>query len=793
MGRNFVHLHTHSTFSLDSILHIPDLCGRVAELGMSAVAVTDHGGLMGAFKFHDAAEKAGIKAIFGCELRVTNGNCTGSDARPVSEDGDHLILLAENDEGYKNLLRIVSSPRIGEFPGELVINKKLLRRNGKGLIATSACRKGEIPALLTMEGEASAERALEEYREIFSDGRFYLEIQNTGISGQDNLNEQLIRLARRTGTPLVATCDCRHLDRNDALEWAILQCVRQGVTISERKGSCFPPARNYVMSPGEMERVFGHVAQDSLKNTQVIAERCYATIKKGEMLHPRFEIPGGIPPDDYLRVLAFDGLTERLREKTRRGEGVESGKEEKYRIRLERELEVIRACGAPVYFLVIHDAIQFAIKQGVPVGPARGSLGGSLLAWCLRLSEIDPIPFGLRFERFLNPLRSRLPDIDMDFARDRKGEVIRHLEEKYGKKNVAQVSTIGTLRWTYAIRDVGSVLEVPDADIEELLKELPDEDRRRSLASILEEDLTPRIIAGEKPRMGDVLSLAIGLEGITHHIGIHASSVAITDGPVCETIPVFSTKEGIVTQFQSDGIEGVGVIKYDFLGLQILSTIREAENCIREARGIEFDILNIPLDDAPTYAMIARADVSGVYNCRSEAFVRLLRQFGVDSFLRLINAITLFRPGPISVGMANEFILRRHRRRGPIGVAIPEIEEILGETSGLILYQEQLIDLAARLSGYTMEEADLFRVAICRKDPVKIERERERFIEGSVRKGHPQRRMEQLFDRIEIEGGCSFNKSHAVSYGLITYRTAFLKCHYAEEYSAALEKYPGRE
>ena len=790
----FVHLHLHTDYSLlDSTIRVPDLIRKVKEVGMSAVAVTDHGLMSGVVEFYEAAVQGGIKPILGCEVCVSTGNGADSDGRPVCEGGDHLILLAENDEGYKNLVRIVSAPRFGEFPGELAVDKDLLRRYGKGLIATSACRKGEIPNLLEMDLEASAERALEEYRGIFTDGRFFLEIQDTGISGQGGLNEKLIRLARRSGTPLVATNDCHYLDRDNARELEILRCVKLGVTISERKGKSFPPARDYVKSPGEMERVFGHVAPEALVNTLVIAERCNVTLTAGKMAYPRFEFPGGITPDDYLRVLAFDGLSERLREKALRGESFEPGAEEKYSVRLERELGVIHACGAPVYFLVMHDAIHFANEQGIPVGPARGSLGGSLLAWCIHLSEIDPIPFGLQFERFLNPRRSRLPDIDTDFCRERRGEVIRHLEEKYGKPNVAQVSTFGTMRWTRAIKDVGLVLEVPDTDIEELLKQIPDDNRRRSLASILEEELPPGMIEVDHPRIGEVLSIASALEGINCYIGKHASSVAITDGPVAEKVPVFFTKDGVVTQYNFLGVESAGVVKFDFLGFRVLSVIGEAVRRIREGKGIEIDLLNIPLDDASTYAMVGRGDVSGVFGCESKAFVQLLRQFSADNFPRLFNTLALFRPGPLLAGVTDEYILRRHGRRGPIRVAIPEVEEILGETFGLILYQEQLIDIASRVADYSMEKADLFRVAICRKDPAKIERERPRFIEGGVRTGHTQRRMEQLFDQVEKEGGCSFNKSHAVSYGLIMYRTAYLKCHYPLEYSAALEKYPERE
>ena len=565
MKKDFVHLHVHSVYSRDSIIRIPDLCERVSGLGMSAVAVTDHGGLMGAVEFHDAAKKAGIKSIFGCEVLVSTGSLSGMEGYPPDEEWHHLILLAENDEGYRNLMRIVSVPRRGEFPGELVVDKALLRRYGKELIATSACNKGEIPYLLNTSGLGCAERALEEYREIFAGG-FYLEIQDTGISWQHQLNEKIIRLAHRTDTPLVATNNCRHLDLNDSRELEILQSLRAGRSISGWKDSAFPLRSNHIRSAREMEKIFGHISPESLVNTLEIAERCNVTLKTEKVIYPRYECPDEITPDAYLRQLAYDGLSIRFMEMYLGGEVIESGEEELYRKRLDRELEVVRErSAASAYFVVVWDYTRYARKQGISVGPGRGSAPGSLLAYVLRLTDIDPLRYGLHFERFLNPLRNLPPDIDSEFCWERRDELFRYLGEKYGSAHVSRISTFGVLKGRRAIKDVGRVLELHEADVEEVAGMIPS--KYDTIENGMEYEPLLRKVAEGNPELGELVFRAAALEGVVMRVGRNVAAVAISDRPVSEKVPVFDTKDGLVTQFSLVEVEKVGVATFHLLGI----------------------------------------------------------------------------------------------------------------------------------------------------------------------------------------------------------------------------------
>lgn len=792
MNREFVHLHVHSVFSRDSVIRIPDLCERVSALRMSAVAITDRGGLMGAVEFSDAAENVGIKPIFGCEVLVSAGSLPGLEGYPPDDECHHLILLAENDEGYRNLVRLVSVPRRGEFPGEPIVDKALLRRYGKGLIATSACGQGEIPFLLNTATERAAEHALDEYREIFDGGRFYLEIQDNGVLGQRLLTRKIIRLARRTGTPLVATNDCHYLDRKDSRELEILQCLRAGVTMSEREGTPHPMPRNYVSAPWEMEKVFGHVSPEALENTLAIAERCNVKLKPGEVTYPRFECPGEISTDKPLREVARTGLSVRLREMDSRGEKIAPGDRKIYGKRLERELRIIQKCGSSTYFLVAWDYVKFAREEGIPVGPGRGSAPGSLVAFVLRLTDIDPIRFNLSFERFLNSLRNQVPAIDFDVCRDRRDEVVRHLTKKYGSANVAGVSTVGTMKGKAVIRTVGRILELPNADVEAVAEMIPD-GISETVSMALENEPMLRTMAGDTPDLGELITRAEALEGAIVRVGRHAAAVAITDGPVSEKVPVFDTKDGLVTQFPMAALERFGIVIFNILRFRILTVIQEAVEQIREKAEVEVDVGSIPLDDAPTYSMLGRGEVTGVFQCEYQGLVNMMRKVNPENFTRLVDVIALYRPGPLRTGMVDEYLCRRNLRSGRSGSIrgmAREIEEILGDTYGVILYQEQVIDLAVRLAGFSMGKADLFRVAVCRDDSYL---HRTRFVEGGVRNGHPRQRIENLFDKIEKEGRFSFCKAHAVGYGMILYRTAYLKCHWPEEYAAAVKKYAEKE
>ena len=779
MSKEFVHLHVHSVYSLDSVIRIPDLCRHVEDFGMPAVAVTDHGCLSGAVELRDAAREVGIKPIFGCEIRVSTGNLFGLEGYPTGKRWHNLVLLAENDEGYRNLMRIVSVRRFGELPGELVVDKEFLRQHAKGVIATSGGMKGEIAGLLQTAGEASAERALEEHRGIFGGDRFYLEIQDTGISGQSEINDKLIGLARRTGTPLVATSDCRHLDRNYSRELQIFLCLKAGITISDWKEPGSHPRQDYVQSALEMEKKFGHVSPESLANTMAIAERCNVELKAGGPLYPRYDCPNGYSTEAYLRHLAEDGLAQRLKEKSLRGEAIAPGEAEIYRKRLARELEVVHRIGASAYFLVVWDYVRYAKDHGIPVGPGRGSAPGSLLSFTLRLTDVDPIPFRLHFERFLNSVRNLPPDVDLDFDRDRRPEIVRYLKEKYGAANVAEIATYRTLKGARAIRLVGKVMELPDADVEEIAKM-----EHGTIDDGIDFEPMNRIIEEGKIELFELAHRAASLEGTVLGVERHPMGIAITDGPVSERVPVYAMGKELVTQFPMGGLSRVGVVPFDLLGLRTLTVIRETIRRIREEKGIEIDIGNIPLDDAATFEMLGRGDAAGVFQCGSKYFLELLRELKPDTLHCLVDAIALYRPKPLQNGTVDEYLKRRHIDPGEAGEVFPVMEDITWDTYGIILYQEQVMDIAARIAGFPMEEADLIRIAVRKGDSEKY---RERFVEGGVRNGYPKRWMERVFEQIGREGAYSFCKAHAVGYGLLMYRTAYLKCHWPWEYGGAWE------
>ena len=782
----FVHLHLHSQYSLlDGTIQFKPLISRVKELGMPAVAVTDHGGMMGTIGFYEEALKGGVKPIIGTEIYVAPGSRAERKIAPTGEYAYHLILLAENETGYRNLLRLSSLAHTEGFYYKPRVDKELLRRYSEGLIATSACLQGEIPFAMGTEGEAKALEVLEEYRSIFTDGRFYLEIQDNGLPEQGKMNPLLIALARRTGTPLVATNDCHYLNPGDDKLQEILLCLQTGKTISDPSRMRFGSDQFYVKTADEFERAFGHSAPDALANTLAIAERCNVTIELGVNRLPEIALPPGVTAEGKLRELATGGLEVRLEERRKRDGGMPSALEEEYRRRLAYELSVIGNTGFSSYFLIVADFIGWARDEKIPVGPGRGSAAGSLVAFTLRITEVDPIRYKLLFERFLNPERVSLPDIDCDFCKNRREEVIAYVQRKYGEENVAQIITFGTWKPRGAVRDVGRVLEMPYADVDRIAKMIPP-DVKMTVKDALKAEPRFKEMIGENPKIAELFRFAGEIEGRSRHAGTHASAVVIANRPITEVCPLYRQATGeITTQYEMDPIARVGLVKFDFLGLRTLTALDDTRKLLKELRGIDMDLNALSLDDEETYKALAAGDTAGVFQSESTGFTALVSKLKPDRFNHLVDMVALYRPGPLQSGMADDFVERRHGRK-KVEYLLPQLKEILGDTYGVIVYQEQVMEIAKALGGFTLGEADVLRKAMGKKDDALMELQKAHFLDGAKANGIPAAKAGAIFDLMAQFGGYGFNKSHSAAYALLAYQTAYLKTHYPVEYFSAL-------
>ena len=784
--KNFVHLHLHSQYSLlDGTIQFKPLIARVKELGMPSVAVTDHGGMMGAIEFYEEALKGGVKPIIGTEIYVAPGNRAERKVAPTGEYAYHLILLAENETGYGNLLRLSSLAHTEGFYYKPRVDKELLRRYSEGLIATSACLQGEIPFSLGTEGEAKALEVLEEYRSIFPDGRFYLEIQDNGLPEQGKMNPLLIALARRTGTPLVATNDCHYLNPGDDKLQEILLCLQTGKTISDPTRMRFGSDQFYVKTAEEFERAFGHTAPDALANTLAIAERCNVKIELGVNHLPEIALPPGVTAEGKLRETATGGLEVRLEERRKRDGELPSALAEEYRRRLAYELSVIGKTGFSSYFLIVADFIGWARNEKIPVGPGRGSAAGSLVAFALRITEVDPIRYKLLFERFLNPERVSLPDIDCDFCKNRREEVIAYVQRKYGEENVAQIITFGTWKPRGAVRDVGRVLEMPYAEVDRIAKMIPT-DIKMTVEDALKAEPRLKEMIDENPKIADLFRFSGEIEGRSRHAGTHASAVVIANRPITDVCPLYRQTTGeITTQYGMDPIARVGLVKFDFLGLRTLTALDDTRKLLKELGGIDLDLDALELTDAETYEALGRGDTVGVFQSESPGFTQLVKNLKPDQFNHLVDMVALHRPGPLQSGMAADFVERRHGRR-KVEFPLPQLKEILGDTYGVIVYQEQVMEIAKALAGFTLGEADVLRKAMGKKDDALMERQKAHFLDGAVSNGIPAAKAAAIFDLIRQFGGYGFNKSHSAAYALLAYQTAYLKTHYPVEYFSAL-------
>ncbi len=783
----FVHLHNHTEYSLlDGAQPIGALVRRAKELGMDAVAMTDHGNLFGAVKFYQAAKKEGVRPILGCEVYVAPGSRFDRSGAPGGRSKPywHLVLLAENDTGFRNLVRLASYAYLEGFYYKPRVDKELLREYREGLIALSACLAGEVPSRILQGDMAGARQAALEYREIFGEGNFFLELQDHGIPGQERVGEGLRAIAQETGIPLVVTNDCHFLTREDHVAHDVLICIGTGRKRDERGRMHYTP-EHYFKSGEEMLARFPDL-REAVERTAEIAARCEVELELGRHHVPEFPVPEGETLESVFRQKVREGFEERRPTWERMArEGTLRHSLDEYEARLEREIETIVQMGFPGYFLIVWDFIRHAREQGIPVGPGRGSAAGSLVAYCLRITDIDPLQYDLLFERFLNPERVTMPDIDIDFCYRRRGEVIEYVTRKYGRENVAQIITFGTMAARAVVRDAGRVLDFPYAEVDRIAKLVPGEPGARLEDAIRD---VPRLkeMWEKDPRVRELLEIALRLEGLSRHASTHAAGVVITPRPVIEYAPLFkSTRDEITTQWAKDEVEAIGLLKMDFLGLKTLTLIADTLDSIARSGEEPPDLDRVPLDDAPTYELFARGDTSGLFQFESSGMREILRRMKPERFEDLVALNALYRPGPLGSGMIDDFIERRHGRV-EVSYPHPTLEPILRETYGVIVYQEQVMQIASTMAGYSLGEADLLRRAMGKKKKEVMEAERERFLSRAVERGIAKEDAARVFDLMAHFAGYGFNKSHSAAYALVAYRTAYLKAHWPRHFMAAL-------
>ena len=781
---NFVHLHLHTDYSLlDGACEINRLVRRAAELQMPAVAITDHGNLFAAIKFYEAALKCGVRPIIGCEVYVATTN--RFDRSPDADRPYHLTLLCENEQGYRNLVKLVSSAYIEGFYYKPRIDKDLLARHAGGLIALSGCLRGEVTSALVADRFEAARQAAYNLQDIFGKGNFYLEIQSQGFPEQERINPPLVRLARETGIPLIATNDCHYLTKADALAQDVLVCIQTGKTLSDPNRMKFPTDQFYFKSYEEMAQVFGEMPE-VLARTGQLAERCLLHLEKKQHVFPHFEVPAGETLDSFFERVTREGYARR-REQLERLQAVGQlrNPREAYEERLEKEIELIKQVRFAGYFLIVWDFIRFAREQCIPVGPGRGSAAGSLVAYSLHITDIDPLQHGLLFERFLNPERISFPDIDIDFCMRRRSEVISYVTAKYGRDNVSQIITFGTMGAKAVLRDAGRVLDMPFAEVDRIAKLVPTV-LNITLAEAVNTSPELRQLKEQDPRVANLLDIASHLEGFVRHASTHAAGVVISPAPLQEMVPLYkSNKDEITTQYAMDDLERIGLLKMDFLGLATLTVIDDCLRLIESMGGEKLDLDQLSVDDAESYALLGKGLTAGIFQFESSGMTDILRRVKPSRLADLTALNALYRPGPIQGGMVDDFIARKtgHKR---VTYDLPQLQEILEETYGVIVYQEQVMQIAASVAGFTLGEADVLRRAMGKKHAEEMVAMREKFLTGARKNGVVPKKAEKLFELIVQFAGYGFNKSHSAAYALIAYHTAFLKAHYPVEFMAAL-------
>src|ERR1700758_4190698 len=784
----FVHLHLHTDYSLlDGACDVDKLCERVKALGMPAVAMTDHGNIFGAFNFFHAAKNAGVKPIIGCELYV----CKKDDHHTarMAPDGDtynHLLVLAENEEGYRNLVKITSEASLHGFYYKPRVSKKFLAEHSRGLIGLSGCLKGEVAERLMENKYDAARAAAGTFTDIFGKENFYLEIQDQGLEMEHRIHPGLFQLEKDLGLPLVATNDSHYLCEDDAHAQDVMLCIQTGKSIHDTGRMKFDGTQFFVKNHDEMYRVFKD-SPEVLSRTLDIAERCSLRLEKVANPFPQFEVPPGYTIDSYFVHVTREGFALRL-DTLRPLHAQEKLKHSiaDYEQRLERELAIIQQMQFSGYFLIVWDFIRYAKERGIPVGPGRGSAAGSLVSYALGITDLDPLQYELFFERFLNPERISMPDIDIDFCMNRRGEVIDYVTRKYGRENVAQIITFGTMAAKAAIKDVGRAMDIPYADVDRIAKMVPTTLNIKLEQAIKDSPALQQAYESDS-QVRELIDTARKLEGLVRNAGVHAAGVVISPRPLTELVPLYRTKnDEIVTAFDMVAIEKMGLLKMDFLGLTTLTILDDTLKLIGQTRGEQLKLEDLPLTDHETYVKVFHSALtSGVFQFESHGMRDVLRRYQPNTIEDLTALNALYRPGPIQGGMIDDFIERKPGRK-KIEYELPELKEVLQETLGVIVYQEQVMQIANKLAGYSLGEADLLRRAMGKKNAEEMAKQRERFVEGAVKGGHPGKKIEKIFDLMAQFAGYGFNKSHSAAYALLAYQTAYLKTHYTVEFMAAL-------
>ena len=775
---SFAHLHVHTEFSLlDGACRIRDLPKLVKSMGQDAVAITDHGVMYGVIDFYRACKAEGVKPIIGCEVYVTpEGRSRFDKVHEFDAESRHLVLLCENEEGYRNLSFLVSSAFTEGFYIKPRIDLELLRSHAKGLIALSACLAGEIPRRLRSGDYAGAKKYALELHEIFGEDNFFLELQDHGIREQAAVNAGILRLHEETGIPLVVTNDAHYLRKEDAYSHDVLLCIQTGKTLEDPNRMRYEPQKFYLRSTEEMAALFP-THPEAIENTGKIAQRCNVEFTFGKYHLPEFKLPEGYDASTYLRELCDRGFAAKY-----------NGRPE-CRKQLEYELDMIKKMGFTDYFLIVSDFVNYAKKVGIPVGPGRGSAAGSMVSYCLNITEIDPMQYSLYFERFLNPERVSMPDIDMDFGDTRRGEVVDYVRNLYGDDHVAQIVTFGTMAARGAIRDVGRVMNLPYADVDTVAKQVPST-LHITLDDALRISKPLRDLYEGDERYKKLIDTARALEGMPRHASTHAAGVVITKRPVYEYVPLAKNDECIVCQYTMTTLEELGLLKMDFLGLRNLTVLEDAVQMVRRDDP-SFDLHHIPENDPETYEMIGTGKTSGVFQMESSGMTGVCVSMKPQNIEDITAIIALYRPGPME--SIPKFIECKHHPE-KISYLHPSLEPILSNTYGCIVYQEQVIEIFRRLGGYSLGQADMVRRAISKKKAAQIQKEKESFIHGDaergiagcVKNGIPEQTAEQIYQQIYDFANYAFNKAHAVSYAVVAYQTAYFKCHYTKAYMAAL-------
>jgi len=794
--KGFVHLHLHTDYSLlDGAIQIKPLAERTEKLGMTACAMTDHGNMYGAISFYNTMKERGIKPIVGCETYVASTSRSDRSVRTVGGEkaNFHLILLAKDYEGYRNLSRLTSKAFTEGFYYKPRIDKELLARHSKGLVALSACMSGVPSAMLAKQCPDDAAAAALEFEEIMGKGNYFLEIQEHGLEPQARIRKPLVELSKRTGIPLVATNDAHYLMPEDVRAHDVLLCIGSGKTVSDQNRLRYGTPNFYVRSPEEMWRIFGDELPDALQRTVEIAERCEMKLPSGVNYLPNYPIPdseAGLSVNDFFEKTVRAGYQTRKVQvwdlEDARGELTRPFSD--YEQRLWHEIEVIKRMGYAGYFLIVWDFVKYAKENGIPVGPGRGSSAGSLVAYCLGITDIDPLRYNLFFERFLNPERISMPDIDIDFCVRGRGEVINHVSNLYGRDSVCQIVTFGTLASRAAIKDVGRALDMPYAEVDRISKMIPPPVRGRnvSIEQAIQQVPELRKTMETNEQIRDLIDLARRLEGCARHVSVHAAGVVITPEPLQELIPIaVSGKDEVTTQYEMTDLEKVGVLKMDFLALNTLTIISDCLKSIKHALNEELDWSKILLNDEKTMQLFSEGRTDAIFQFESSGMQEICRKLKPSSIEDLSALNALYRPGPIDGGMVDDFILRHHGKKS-VRYIVPEMKEILDGTNGVIVYQEQAMLLAQKLAGYTMAEADSLRKAMGKKNREEMARQEQKFILGAVAHGIKRDKAQQIFSLMAQFADYGFPKAHSVAYAYLAFQTGYLKAHYPEHFYAAV-------